>query len=525
VAAEAAAAEVDRLRALDRNKTVSSQGERKMTETYKNFIGGEWVAARSGKTFENRNPADHDDLIGLFPDSDRDDLEAAVKAARSAYDAWRKTPAPRRGEILYRAGQILMQRKEELARLMTREMGKILKETRGDVQEAIDTAFYAAGEGRRLFGQTVPCELPNKFGMSVRCPIGVCAMITPWNFPMAIPSWKVLPALICGNTVIVKPASDTPASASKFVEVLAEAGIPAGVANFLSGSGSRVGMPLVEHPQVDLVSFTGSTEIGRKLAESCGHHLKRLSLEMGGKNAQIVMDDADLDLAIEGALWGAFGTTGQRCTATSRVILHEKIADAFLGRFVERVEKLKLGNGLDPSTDVGPLVNKSQVETIEMYVKIGRDEGAKLLTGGTRYTDGGCAKGYFYRPTVFDRVTPKMRIAQEEIFGPVLSCLRTKSLEEAIEIANGTVYGLSSSIYTRDVNKAFEAIRDIQAGITYVNSPTIGAEVQLPFGGVKETGNGHRESGTTVYDIFSEWKSVYVDYSGRLQKAQIDTTS
>ncbi|MBI1852658.1 MAG: aldehyde dehydrogenase family protein [Planctomycetes bacterium] len=495
-----------------------------MTESYKNFIGGEWVAARSGKTFENRNPADNQDLVGTFPDSDRDDLEAAVKAARGAYDSWRKTPAPHRGEILYRAGQILKDRKEELAKIMTREMGKVLKETRGDVQEAIDTAFYAAGEGRRLFGDTVPCELPNKFGMSVRCPIGVCVMITPWNFPMAIPSWKIFPALICGNTVVFKPATDTPASAAKFVEVLQQAGVPAGVVNFLTGGGSKVGMPLAEHPQVDVVSFTGSTEVGRRLAESCGRNLKRLSLEMGGKNAQIVMDDADLDLAVEGALWGGFGTTGQRCTATSRVVLHEKIADAFMKQFVDRVNKLRLGNGLEASSEVGPLVNQGQVDTVEQYVKIGKDEGAKLVAGGSRLTDAAYSRGFFYRPTVFDHVKPTMRIAQEEIFGPVVSCLRARSLEEAIEIQNGTIFGLSSSIYTRDVNKAFQAIRDIQAGITYVNSPTIGAEVQLPFGGVKQTGNGHREAGQTVYDIFSEWKSVYVDYSGRLQKAQIDVS-
>ncbi len=494
-----------------------------MTETYRNFIAGKWVPARSGKSFENRNPADESDLVGLFPDSDREDLDAAVKAARGAFDSWRKTPAPRRGEILYRAGEILTKRKEDLARLMTREMGKVLNETRGDVQEAIDTAFYSAGEGRRLFGDTVPCELPNKFGMSVRCPVGVCAMITPWNFPMAIPSWKIFPALICGNTVVFKPASDTPASAAAFVEVLAAAGVPDGVVNFLTGGGGRIGMPLAEHPEVDVVSFTGSTEIGRRLAEACGRALKRLSLEMGGKNAQIVMEDADLDLALEGALWGAFGTTGQRCTATSRIILHEAIAEAFLKRFVERVSALRLGNGLEASTEVGPVVNASQIETVEKYVKIGKDEGARLLTGGSRYTEGACARGFFYRPTVFDRVEPRMRIAQEEIFGPVVACLRARTLEEAIEIQNGTIFGLSSSIYTRDVNRAFQAIRDIQAGITYVNSPTIGAEVQLPFGGVKQTGNGHREAGQTVYDVFSEWKSVYVDYSGRLQKAQIDT--
>jgi alpha-ketoglutaric semialdehyde dehydrogenase len=495
-----------------------------MTSPTGNFIAGKWIPARSGKTFENRNPADSEDLVGLFADSGREDVDAAVAAARGAWEAWRKTPAPHRGEILYRVARILQDRKEDLARLMTREMGKVLKETRGDVQEAIDTAFYTAGEGRRLFGETVPCELPNKFGMSIRCPIGVCAMITPWNFPMAIPSWKILPALVCGNTVVLKPAPETPASSAKFVEILHEAGVPAGVVNMVTGGGPTVGEPLIEHPEVNVVSFTGSTATGRRIAEICGRNLKRLSLEMGGKNAQIVMDDANLDLAIEGALWGGFGTTGQRCTATSRLVLQEGIADAFMKRLLARVAELRVGNGLEASTEVGPLVSQKQLDTVERYVKIGRDEGAKLVAGGSRVSGGALARGFFFQPTVFDQVKPTMRIAQEEIFGPVVSVLRAKSLEQAIEIANGTLYGLSSSIYTRDVDKAYVAIRDLQAGITYVNSPTIGAEVQLPFGGAKQTGNGHREAGQTVYDIFTEWKSVYVDYSGRLQKAQIDVS-
>jgi acyl-CoA reductase-like NAD-dependent aldehyde dehydrogenase len=492
-----------------------------MAEKYLNYIGGTWVPAAGGEFFENRNPADTGDLIGLFPKSSPADVDAAVSAAQGAFDRWRLTPAPKRGEILYRLGQILMGRKEEIARLMTREMGKIIKETRGDVQEGIDTAFYAAGEGRRLFGDTCPVELPNKFGMSIRQPVGVCGLITPWNFPMAIATWKMFPALICGNTVILKPASDTPASASKLVEAVAEAGVPAGVVNLVHGTGSGVGTPMVEHPGIRLISFTGSSAAGKDIAARCGVQLKRLSLELGGKNAQIVMADADLDLALEGVVWGAFGTTGQRCTATSRLILHTPIKEKFLKLLVDRAKKIKVGNGLDESIEMGPLVNEGQRETVRSYVEIGSRE-ARLVCGGKSLTEGPYAHGWFFEPTVFADVKPDTRIAQEEIFGPVLSVLEASDLDDAIRILNNTRYGLSSSIFTRDVNGAFRAIRDIEAGITYVNGPTIGAEVQLPFGGVKDTGNGHREASHTVLDTFSEWKSVYVDYSGKLQKAQID---
>jgi acyl-CoA reductase-like NAD-dependent aldehyde dehydrogenase len=492
-----------------------------MAEKYLNYIGGAWVPAAGGEFFENRNPADTGDLIGLFPKSSPADVDAAVSAAQGAFDRWRLTPAPKRGEILYRLGQILMGRKEEIARLMTREMGKIIKETRGDVQEGIDTAFYAAGEGRRLFGDTCPVELPNKFGMSIRQPVGVCGLITPWNFPMAIATWKMFPALICGNTVILKPASDTPASASKLVEAVAEAGVPAGVVNLVHGTGSGVGTPMVEHPGIRLISFTGSSAAGKDIAARCGVQLKRLSLELGGKNAQIVMADADLDLALEGVVWGAFGTTGQRCTATSRLILHTPIKEKFLKLLVDRAKKIKVGNGLDESIEMGPLVNEGQRETVRSYVEIGSRE-ARLVCGGKPLTEGPYAHGWFFEPTVFADVKPDARIAQEEIFGPVLSVLEASDLDDAIRILNNTRYGLSSSIFTRDVNGAFRAIRDIEAGITYVNGPTIGAEVQLPFGGVKDTGNGHREASHTVLDTFSEWKSVYVDYSGKLQKAQID---
>ena len=493
-----------------------------MADQYKNFIDGQWLTARSAKTFENRNPANRDDLIGLFPASSAEDVDAAVRAAKKAFNAWRLVPAPKRGELLYRVGELLRKDKEEIARGMTREMGKVLKETRGDVQEGIDTAFYVAGEGRRLFGETTPAELPNKFAMSVRMPVGVCALITPWNFPMAIPTWKMFPALLCGNTVVLKPAEDTPHTATRLVEILTEAGIPPGVVNLLHGRGEEVGAALVRHPGVQLVSFTGSAVVGREIASACGQNLKRVSLELGGKNAQIVMEDADLELAVEGALWGAFGTTGQRCTATSRLIVHRDVVKAMTDALVARAEKIKIGDGLDESVDMGPLINQPAREKVLRYIDIGGQEGARLRIGGGVHDAGACAKGHFFQPTIFDQVKPSMRIAQEEIFGPVLSIIEVKSFDEAVEVMNGTPYGLSSSIYTKDVGRVFQAMRDIEAGITYINGPTIGAEVHLPFGGVKDTGNGHREAGTTVYDIFTEWKSIYVDYSGKLQKAQID---
>jgi len=493
-----------------------------VAEKYMNYIGGKWVAAESGEYFENRNPADKDDLIGLFPKSSKVDLDKAVAAAKKAYEEWRLMPAPKRGEILFKLGQILKDRKEEMARMMTREMGKILQETRGDVQEGIDTAFYAAGEGRRMFGDTVPAELPDKFCMSVRQPIGVCGLITPWNFPVAIPTWKMFPALVCGNTVVLKPASYTPASAVKLVEAVIEAGVPEGVVNLVHGSGSSVGIPMVEHPDIRLISFTGSSSVGKDIAARAGKQLKRVSLELGGKNAQIVMEDADLELALEGVLWGAFGTTGQRCTATSRLIVHKPIKDKFIDMLVEAAKNLKIGNGLDESTDMGPVISESQRETVMKYVEIGKKEGAKLIYGGNPLTGCEYDKGWYFEPTIFVDVKPDMRIAQEEIFGPVLSVIDAEDLDDAIRILNGTKYGLSSSIYTQDVNKAFKAMRDIEAGITYINGPTIGAEVQLPFGGVKETGNGHREAAETALDIFCEWKSIYVDYSGKLQRAQID---
>ncbi len=493
-----------------------------MSQKFQNLINGKWVDAKSGRTYESKNPANWNDVVGIFPKSNKEDVDEAVKAARAAFEKWRLVPAPARGDILRKIGDMLVQHKEELSREMTREMGKVLTETRGDVQEGIDTAYYAATEGRRLFGNTVPSELPNKFAMAIRVPIGVAGIITPWNFPLAIPTWKMFPAILSGNTVVFKPASDTPKLATMLVEIMNDAGLPPGVVNIVHGGGSEVGNAITSHPDVDVISFTGSTEIGKKISRDASDTLKRVSLELGGKNAQIVMDDADLDLALEGVLWGAFGTTGQRCTATSRLILHEKIYDKFLTMLVDRTKKLRLGDGLLSTSDVGPCVNESQRATVQSYVEIGKQEGAALVAGGNIATNGELAKGWFHEPTIFADVTPEMRIAKEEIFGPVLSVLRAKDLEDAINILNNTVYGLSSSIYTRDVNKAFVAIRDIKAGITYINVPTIGAEAHMPFGGVKQTGNGHREGGWTVYDFYTEWKAVYFDYSGKLQRAQID---
>jgi acyl-CoA reductase-like NAD-dependent aldehyde dehydrogenase len=492
------------------------------SKVYKNFIGGEWVESRAGKTFENQNPADTRDVVGIFQASGKADVDDAVAAAKTAFEKWRLVPAPRRGEIIFRASEILTQRKEECARDMTREMGKILSESRGDVQEAIDTGYYMAGEGRRLFGDTVPSELPSKFAMSLRVPIGVVGMITPWNFPMAIPSWKLFPALICGNTCVIKPAEDTPLSTFNLVRALVDAGLPKGVVNIVTGMGPDAGAPLVTHPDVRAISFTGSSEVGRIVGEHAARTFKPCSLEMGGKNAIIVLDDANIDLAVEGALWGAFGTSGQRCTAASRMIVQKGAYNEFVSKFTDRAKSLKVGDGADESTQMGPQINKQQVDTTTKYVDIGKAEGAKVMTGGERLSSGRLGNGWFFAPTVFSNAHQKMRIAQEEIFGPVAAVIPCESAEEAVEIANGTMYGLSSSIYTRDVNKAFRAIRDIYAGITYVNAPTIGAEVHLPFGGVKATGNGHREGGTGAIDFFSQWKAVYIDYSDRLQRAQID---
>jgi alpha-ketoglutaric semialdehyde dehydrogenase len=491
-------------------------------KVFKNYIDGEWVPSHGGKSIEDRNPANTGELVGMFPASSAEDVNQAVDAAKRAFKTWRLTPAPKRGEIMYRAAEILTQRKEEFARDMTREMGKVLTETRGDVQEAIDMTYLMAGEGRRQFGQTTPSELPNKFAMCVRSPIGVAGLITPWNFPMAIPSWKAIPALVCGNTVVIKPAEDTPLSTYNLMQVLSEAGLPRGVMNVVFGDGPDAGAPLLNNPDVALVSFTGSTEVGRIVSNACAPTFKKCHLEMGGKNIIIVMDDANLDLAVDGAIWGGFGTTGQRCTAASRIAVHKKIYAEFVEKFVARAKALKVGDGLNPSTEMGPSINEQQLQTIIKYVEIGKNEGAKLAAGGKRLEGGGYSHGWFHEPTVFIDCDPKMRVCQEEIFGPVVSVIPFDSFDSALAIANDIKYGLSSSIYTRNVNDAFRAQRDLETGIVYVNAPTIGAETHLPFGGIKNTGNGHRESGMAALDFYSEWKTLYIDYSDRLQRAQID---
>ncbi len=490
-------------------------------EKFQNYINGQWVDAVSGKTFQNINPANLEDTIGEFALSDQADVDNAVKAAREAYKTWKKIPAPKRGDLLKKAGDIFVRRKKELAKIMTREMGKPTFETEGDVQEAIDTAFYSASETRRLFGFTAPSEMDNKMNMSFRTPIGVCGIITAWNFPVAVPSWKILPALAAGNTVVYKPSKESPHSGVIFAEILEEAGLPKGVFNLLTGKGS-MGNLMVEHPDIDLIGFTGSTNIGFQIGEICGKTNKKCSLEMGGKNAQIVMADANMELAVEGALWGAFGTTGQRCTATSRCIVHEDVYDEFLNTMKARAEKLRLGYGLLPETEVGPVIHEGSLQNCLNYIDIALKDGGRLVTGGKRATEGDLAKGCFLEPTIIADVTKDHTIFNEEIFGPVLAVTKCTSLDEAIELQNHCEFGLSSAIFTRDVNAAFKAIRDIEAGITYINAPTIGAEAHMPFGGVKGTGNGHREGGWTVFDIFTEWKTVYVDYSDSLQRAQID---
>ena len=506
-----------------KNGRKSVQAPRAVVKTYRNYIGGEWTASAGGEWFENLNPADTRDHIGRFPLSTAEDVDRAVEAAREAFDRWRRTPAPRRAEILFRLGEILIRNKDRFSADMTREMGKVLKETGGDVQEAIDCTYYTAGEGRRLHGFTTPAEMPDKFAMCVRQPVGLCGLITPWNFPMAIPSWKLIPALVCGNTVVIKPAEDTPLSTYNLVKACEEAGVPAGVVNMVTGYGEPAGAAITNHPGLRLISFTGSTETGRIVASACAERNAICSLEMGGKNVIIVMDDADVDLAVEGAVWGAFGTSGQRCTASSRIVVHKKVYKQFTKKLVESARALRVGNGADPKVDVGPVINADAVHKIMGYIEIGeREDGARLASGGKRLTTAEHAHGYFIEPTVFTDVAPEMRIAQEEIFGPVTAVIPTNSLEEAVEIANGVRYGLSAAIYTQDVNRAFRAMQEMYTGIFYVNSSTIGAEVHLPFGGTKATGNGHREAGTQVLDIFTEWKSVYVDYSGKLQRAQID---
>ena len=494
------------------------------TTHLQNYIDGRWTDAASGEAFEDLDPATGE-VIATATLSAKADVDRAVDAARRAADAWRLYPAPKRGEILYRAGEIMLRRKDELAREMTIEMGKVLAEAKGDVQEGIDMTYYTAGEGRRQFGDVVPAELPNKWAMSMRHPVGVVAAITPWNFPFAIPTWKIMPALVLGNTVVFKPASFTPMLAVRLVEIMEEAGLPKGVLNLVLGPGGSIGDALVTHPGVDLVSFTGSSDVGAHICEIAGKLLKRVSCELGGKNAIVVLDDADVDLALEGIVWSAFGTSGQRCTAASRVITHRGVSNEVIDKLVGRAKKLKMGHGLDPSTDLGPVVSAEAQQKIHSYIPIAEKEGATVAAGGRIPTEGALAKGFFHEPTVLIDVKPNMRVAQEEIFGPVTAVIEVKDLDDAIRVLNSTKYGLSCSVYTKNVNNAFRFMRDAETGLVYVNAGTIGAEIQLPFGGMKSTGNGHREAGRAALDAYSEWKSIYIDYSGRLQRAQMDDVS
>lgn len=495
-----------------------------MVDTYLNYIDGRWVSAATGETYPNTNPARPEEVIGEFQRSGPADIDAAVTAAARAQNEWRLTPAPLRGEIIARATRMLAERKPELAEGITREMGKVLVDSGYDVQGAITSGEYMAGEGRRMFGDTVPSGLPNRFAMTVRDPVGVVAIITPWNLPMLMPAWKLFPALVCGNTAVVKPAEDTPLTAVRLFEILEEAGVPPGVANLVTGYGPEAGRPLVSHHDIDMVSFTGSRSVGKQIAHSAGGELKHVSLEMGGKNAIVVLDDANVPEAVTGALWGGFSTAGQRCTASSRLVVDRRVADEVVEGLVEGIRKLVVGDPLDPETNVGPLINATQLDRVHSYTGIGVDEGAELVIGGEKLGDtlGG---GYFYSPTLFDHASSEMRIAQEEIFGPTITVIRVDGDEEALEVANGTRYGLSSAVYTRDTARALRAVRELKAGLVYLNAPTIGSEIHLPFGGTRDSGNGHRESGRAAVEQFTEIKTVFLDYSGTLQRAHIDEPS
>jgi acyl-CoA reductase-like NAD-dependent aldehyde dehydrogenase len=492
-----------------------------MRTDFGNFIDGQWVDSISGETFESRNPADRTEVLGTFARAGAADVDRAVQAAVKAYPEWMQTPAPTRADYVLRVALLLEERKEELSKIMTREMGKTVKESRADVQEGIDFAHYMAGEGRRATGESIPAELPNKIYMTVRHPIGVVGLITPWNFPIAIPLWKIAPAIVSGCTSVFKPAEDTPLCASLLVDMFREVGLPPGVLNLVNGFGEDAGAPLVDHPDVRGISFTGSLDVGRAINERCARSMKRCSLELGSKNALIVMPDAELDLAVEASAWGAFATSGQRCTATSRLIVHDEVRSEFTERLLDRVGGMKVGNGLDPDVELAPVINEQQKNRVLEYISVGQQEGAKVLTGGDELTGKDYENGYFLAPTVFDNMTPEMRIAKEEIFGPVTGIMKVDSVEEAITVANGTNYGLSCAIYTHNITNVFKAVQQLEFGVVYVNAPTIGAEIQVPFGGMKNTGNGHREAGPQAMDEFTEWKTVGIDFSGKLQRAQM----
>lgn len=491
-----------------------------MTKLFYNFIDSKWVGPVSERTFDNINPANKDEILGTFPRSDHRDVDLAVKAAKQAFKEWSKTTPPTRGKILFEIGKIISEKRTQLAKTLVKEVGKTTKEALGEVKAAIDMCYFMAGEGRRLYGDTTHSELPNRLAITRRCPIGVCGIITPWNFPLSLISWKVFPALICGNSVVLKPAEDASETGNNFAEILQEAGLPKGVFNLVYGFGEEAGEALVKHKDVNLISFTGSTEVGKRIATICGERLAKVSLELGGKNAVIVMEDCDLNLAVDSVVRGAFSVAGERCTATSRAIVHRDIYNEFTEKLVAETKKLKVGPGEDESTDVCPVINEKQLNKITSYVEMGKREGAKLILGGNRLTQGIYSKGFYFEPTIFVDVKPDMTIARGEIFGPVLAVLKVGSFEEAIEVHNATEYGLSASVFTKDMARAMLAIENMEAGVCYVNAPTFGSEVHLPFGGVKKSGSGHREVGKAALDVFSEWKTIYVDYSGGVQNVQ-----
>ncbi|HEY0320237.1 MAG TPA: aldehyde dehydrogenase family protein [Pyrinomonadaceae bacterium] len=488
---------------------------------YRNFINGEWAESTSSKTADNINPANTDDLIGTIKQATREESRRAVEAAHEAFRMWRTTPAPQRGRIVGRAARLMEEHKEELAQLLTREEGKTISESRGELQRSINVAEFCAGESRRMNGETIQSELPANFAYTIKQPLGVVACVTPWNFPVAIPVWKIAPALVAGNTVVFKPASLTPATATRIVELFEEAGIPGGVLNLIIGSGSEAGDEIINHPAVKAVSFTGSNQIGIRLYEEVSRRGGKVQCEMGGKNPVVVLEDADMDLAVESTAQGAFGSTGQRCTATSRAIVVNDVADQFVERLVQRANSLRIGAGNDPQTDIGPSVDENQFKTVLSYIDVGREDGAKMLCGGERASGDGLDKGYFVKPTVFDHVTPEMRIAREEIFGPILSVLRVKDFEEALQVANDSEYGLSSSIFSNDATRIFRFVDEIETGMTHINSPTTGGEAHIPFGGIKATGIGDREQGSTALDFYTDLKVVYVDYTGRKREGNL----
>lgn len=490
-------------------------------DTYRNFINGSWKESASSREVSNTNPANTDDVLGTVRQATRDEARAAVEAAAAAFPSWRATPAPTRGRIVARAARLLEDNKEELAQLLTREEGKTIAESRGELLRSINVAEFCAGESRRMNGETIQSELPLNFAYTIKHPLGVVACVTPWNFPVAIPVWKIAPALVAGNSVVFKPASLTPATAVRIVEIFEEAGIPKGVLNLVLGSGSDAGDEIINHPAVKAVSFTGSNGVGIRLYEQVSRRGAKVQCEMGGKNPVVVLEDADLNLAVESTAQGAFGSSGQRCTATSRAVVVNDIADEFVERISARAGSMRIGNGADPNTEIGPSVDESQFKTVLSYIDIGREDGATLVCGGTRATGNGLDKGYFVQPTVFDRVTPDMRIAREEIFGPVLSVMRVKNFEEAMEVANDCEYGLSSSIFSNDAARIFRFVDEIETGMTHINSPTTGGEAHIPFGGIKGTGIGDREQGSTALDFYTELKVVYVDYTGRKREGNL----